>query len=87
MTGVCYNILKFADPISVCRLKDGDELLFTASWDKIIRVVDLDKKLVQKAFVASKETIKEMLITNDRVIVAGCDPIIRAYAYDTGKVT
>ena len=59
--------------------------MFTASWDKMIRVIDLDKQLVVKSFVASKETIKEMLITDDLIIVAGCEPIIRAYSLETGK--
>ena len=59
--------------------------MFTASWDKMIRVIDLDKSLVVKSFVASKETIKEMLITDDMIIVAGCEPIIRAYNLETGK--
>jgi WD40 repeat protein len=40
---------------------------------------------VLKSFVASKETIKEMVITKDLIIVAGCEPIIRAYNLETGK--
>jgi F-box/WD-40 domain protein MET30 len=84
-TGVCDNLFKFADPVSVCKLRPDFNFMFTASWDKMIRVVDLDKQLVVKSFVASKETIKEMLITDDLIIVAGCEPIIRAYTFDTGK--
>ena len=38
-----------------------------------------------KSFVASKETIKEMLVTDDTIIVAGCEPIIRAYNFVDGK--
>lgn len=60
--------------------------MFTASWDKMIRVVDLEKKIIMKAFIASKETIKEMCFTNDYLIVAGCDPIIRAYHLESGSV-
>jgi WD40 repeat protein len=86
MTGQCVNIFKFADPVSVSRLQPHNELLFTASWDKVVRVVDLEKSLIQKAFIASKETIKEMLVTDDMIIVAGCDPIIRGYNFEDGKV-
>lgn len=83
--GVCENVFKFADPISVTKLRANLNFMFTASWDKMIRISDLDKQLVIKSFVASKETIKEMLITDDLIIVAGCEPIIRAYNVDQGK--
>jgi WD40 repeat protein len=45
-TGQCVNIFKFADPVSVSRLQPEDDFLFTASWDKVVRVIDLEKKLV-----------------------------------------
>jgi F-box and WD-40 domain protein MET30 len=84
-TGVCENVFKFADPISVTKLRQDMNFMFTASWDKMIRVIDLDKQLVVKSFVASKETIKEMIITDELIIIAGCEPIIRAFSHDTGK--
>lgn len=65
LTGVCQNIFKFADPISVTRIKEDINFMFTASWDKMVRVIDLEKQLVIKSFVASKETIKELLVTGD----------------------
>ena len=88
-TGVCENIYKFADPISVIKMKEDWNFMFTASWDKMVRVIDLDKQLTVKSFVASKETIKEMLVVGDggadsMIIVAGCEPIIRAYNFETG---
>ena len=86
VTSQCTNIYKFSDPISVSRVQLENNFLFTASWDKMIRVVDLDKGMVQKSFVASKETIKEMLITDKKIIVAGVDPIIRAYDMISGAV-
>jgi WD40 repeat protein len=60
--------------------------MFTASWDKMVRVVDLDKQIIIKGFIASKETIKEMVITSDYLFVAGLDPVIRAYHLETGAV-
>ena len=70
-------------------MKEDWNYMFTASWDKMVRVIDLDKQLTVKSFVASKETIKEMLVTGDggadsMIIVAGCEPIIRAYNFETG---
>ena len=46
LTGVCDNIYKFADPISVIRIKEDWNFMFTANWDKMIRVIDLDKQQV-----------------------------------------
>jgi len=50
----------------------------------MVRVIDLDKAQTVKSFVASKETIKEMLVTDDTIIVAGCEPIIRSYNFVDG---
>ena len=88
---MCENIYKFADPISVIKMKEDWNFMFTASWDKMVRVIDLDKQLTVKSFVASKETIKEMLVVGDggpdsQIIVAGCEPIIRAYNFETGEM-
>jgi len=83
--GLCLNIYKFADPISVTRVNLETKFMFTASWDKMIRVVDLEKKLIMKGFIASKETIKEMAFTDEWLIVAGVDPIIRAYHLEYGN--
>lgn len=84
--GVCLNIYKFSDPISVTRVNLETKFMFTASWDKMIRVVDLEKQIIMKGFIASKETIKEMAFTNEYLIVAGVDPIIRAYHLEQGTV-
>jgi len=86
-SGTCVNIFKFSDPISVTKVNNVDNFMFVASWDKMIRVVCLEKKIVLKAFIASKETIKEMCFSNEMLIVAGCDPLIRGYNLETGAVT
>ena len=54
-------------------------MLFTASWDKMVRCVDLDKGAVVKSFIASKEAIKCMEVHENFIFVAGCDPIIRSF--------
>ena len=53
VSGVCENIYKFADPISkLCIKEDWNGMddngvpknyMFTASWDKMVRQIDLDK--------------------------------------------
>jgi len=60
-------------------------MMFTASWDKMVRIVDLESNKVTKAFVASKEAIKAMIVTDKYIFVAGCDPIIRGFSLETGE--
>jgi WD40 repeat protein len=60
-------------------------MMYTASWDKMVRVVDLDANKVTKSFIAAKEAIKCMLVTNDYIFVAGCDPVIRGFNLETGE--
>ena len=37
LTGVCDYVFKFADPISVIRMKEDWNYKFTANWDKMVR--------------------------------------------------
>ena len=53
--------------------------MYTASWDRMVRIVDLEANKVTKSFIASKEAIKTMIVANNYVFVAGCDPIIRGF--------
>ena len=78
-------VFKFADPISVGRVSSSFNMLFTASWDKMIRCIDLEQNKVVKSFIASKEAIKCMQVTDQYIFVAGCDPIIRAFNIETGE--
>ena len=39
-----------------------------------------------KSFIGSRETIKDMIVVGDTVIVAGCDPVIHSFnIVDGGK--
>ena len=42
-------------------------MLFTASWDKMIRCIDLEQNKVVKSFIASKEAIKCMQISDSHI--------------------
>ncbi len=72
-------MFKFADPISCAILSKEYNMLFTASWDKMIRCVDLEQNKIVKSFIASKEAIKCMQLNKEYIFVAGCDPIIRSF--------
>jgi pleiotropic regulator 1 len=72
-SGLCIAVFKFADPISVAKLSLDYNMVFTASWDKMIRCVDIEKNKVVKSFIGSKEAIKCLEIVDNYVYVAGCD--------------
>lgn len=84
-TGVCVSVFKFADPVSVCKISNMYNMMFTASWDKMIRCVDLETNKIVKSFIASKEAIKCMQIHDKYILVAGCDPVIRSFNVETGE--
>jgi WD40 repeat protein len=84
-TGVCESIFKFADPVSSCEISFSNNMMYTVSWDKMVRVVDLDANKVTKSFVAAKEAIKALHVTNEYIFVAGCDPTIRGFNIETGE--
>jgi U3 small nucleolar RNA-associated protein 13 len=58
-----------------------NNIMYTASWDKMVRVVDLEANKVTKSFLAAKEAIKVMVVHENTIFVAGCDPI----NLDTGE--
>jgi WD40 repeat protein len=59
-------------------------LLFTGSWDKIVRAIDLKTGEVDRSFVASREAIKCLHIYDKWLFVSGCDCVVRAYDLVTG---
>lgn len=58
--------------------------MFTGSFDKMVRVMDMKDNKIIKSFIASKEAIKCIKVTDQYIFVAGCDPIIRGYNIETG---
>jgi pleiotropic regulator 1 len=84
-SGQCTAVFKFADPVSVCKISNDYNMLFTASWDKMIRCVDLETNKIVKSFIASKEAIKCLCIQDNQIFVAGIDPIIRAFNIESGE--
>lgn len=82
--GSCESIYKFTDPISSIAISLTNNIMYTASWDKMVRIVDLEANKVTKSFVAAKEAIKAMLVHEDWIFIAGCDPVIRGFNLETG---
>ena len=90
-TGVCERVYNFSNPVTVIRLAEEWNQMLTASWDKMIRVIDMKEGLSLKSFTASKEMIREMIIINDRgskneIVVAGCENTFRSYNIETGNM-
>lgn len=46
--------------------------------------MDMKDNKIIKSFIASKEAIKCIKVTDQYIFVAGCDPIIRGYNIETG---
>jgi WD40 repeat protein len=83
-TGVCETVYKFTDPISSIAISLTNNVMYTASWDKMVRVVDMQASKVTKSFLAAKEAIKVMIVHENTIFVAGCDPVIRSFNLETG---
>ena len=75
-----------ADPISAAKISPVHNILFTASWDKMVRCIDLESNKIVKSFIASKEAIKCMEVTEEYCFIAGCDPIIRRFDFSAGTM-
>lgn len=84
-SGMCENVYKFADPISSIAVSLTTNIMYTASWDKMVRVVDLEANKVTESFLAAKEAIKVMIVHENTIFVAGCDPVIRSFNLETGE--
>jgi len=61
-------------------------LLFTGSWDKIVRAIDIKTGEIDRSFVASREAINCLHLWDKWLFVSGIDPVIRAYDLTTGQV-
>lgn len=78
------NIYKFTDPISDIAISLTHNHMYTASWDKLIRIIDLEANKAIKSFVGAREAIKCILVTDTHIFVAGCDPVIHGFNLETG---
>ena len=54
-TSECVAIMKYADPITVCKFSSSMNILFTGAWDKMVRCYDMEQNKIVKSFVAAKD--------------------------------
>jgi len=78
-TAECLLVFQFSDPVSALAVSITSSRLFVATWDKVLRSVDLKTNKVQDVLLASQELIKTVLLSETHVFIGGCDPIIRAW--------
>lgn len=82
----CTRVYKFQDPVNVSVIHKEHNLLFTGSWDKIVRAIDIKTGEIDRSFVASREAINCLHLWDKWLFVSGIDPVIRAYDLTTGQV-
>lgn len=75
----CLLVFQFADPVSALAVSQTSSRLYVATWDKVLRSVDLKTNKVLDVLLASQELIKTVLLSDTHVFIGGCDPIIRAW--------
>lgn len=59
-------------------------MLFTGSWDKQVRAIDLKTGEIDRSFVAAKDAIKCLHLYEKWLFVGGCDSVVRAYDLVSG---
>lgn len=78
------RIYKFSDPCSYACLHEANNMLFTGSWDKQVRAIDLKTGEIDRSFVAAKDAIKCLHLYEKWLFVGGCDSVVRAYDLVSG---
>jgi WD40 repeat protein len=78
-------IMKFADPMSCGTYNLETKLLFLGGWDRTVRAVNLEENTIVKSFVAAKDAINVVDVFDNKIYVAGCDPVIRSFDLETGE--
>ena len=54
-------------------------MLFVGSFDHSVKAIDLVNGEVDRSWIASRESIKCLMIHNDKLYVAGDESVIREY--------
>ena len=79
----CEVIYQFSDPISYIFSTGND--LFLASWDRYVRLIDIDQGCITSEFLAADKPIQCMCTDEDRVYVGGSDLVIKSWELGTLK--
>ncbi|CAG9334759.1 unnamed protein product [Blepharisma stoltei] len=76
-TAECDLIYQFSDPISDIKILKNTLIL--ASWDKMLRVLDLQENTLKETIQALDQPIKCIDIYEGIIYVGGCDSVIKAW--------
>ena len=79
----CEVIYQFTDPISAICYKN--DTLYAASWDKMVRLINPKDHTVKESILASENAIRAILVDEEWLYTAGCEPTVRGYNLETGE--
>ena len=60
-----------------------EKTLVVGSWDRMIRLVDLESNNIKQSFVAADQPLKCLIRQENTIYVGGCDSVIRSWNLDT----
>lgn len=70
-TGDAQRVFKFSDPIMTTLVDPTRDFLFTGSWDKSVKAIDLKTGEVDRSFIASTEAVLCMHLYDKWLFVSG----------------
>eukprot|EP00353_Schmidingerella_taraikaensis_P004164 CAMPEP_0185579678 /NCGR_PEP_ID=MMETSP0434-20130131/15348_1 /TAXON_ID=626734 ORGANISM="Favella taraikaensis, Strain Fe Narragansett Bay" /NCGR_SAMPLE_ID=MMETSP0434 /ASSEMBLY_ACC=CAM_ASM_000379 /LENGTH=238 /DNA_ID=CAMNT_0028197749 /DNA_START=578 /DNA_END=1294 /DNA_ORIENTATION=+ len=82
--GVCERIFKFTDPTNVCKMHLEKNMIFVGCWDRMVRAIEFETGVVDRAFLAANSAIKSMHLHENWLFTGSCESQIRAFNLDTG---
>ena len=83
-SGNAERVFKFSDPIMTTLVDPTRDFLFTGSWDKSVKAIDLKTGEVDRSFIASEQAVLSMLLYDKWLFVSGQDPVVRVYNLEKG---
>lgn len=81
---ICEVVYQFSDPVSDIFLCDS--LIFLASWDGFVRVINIEEGVISSEFKAGDKPLRSLCVDNNVIYSGGCDLIIKSHDIITGKV-
>lgn len=76
-SAICDVVYQFSDPISSIFLKENE--LYLVSWDRFLRVIDIEEGNIIHEFVASDKPIQCLCVNENIVYVGGSDLVIKSW--------
>lgn len=73
-TGLCEVVYQFSDPISDIIVKNTQ--LYVASWDRCVKIIDLEEGVIVTEFLATDKPIRCMCVDGNTIFVGGCGLVV-----------